>query len=162
MAASLAAQLITVTPVLDTNAYASGDVFFQAVEIPKAGLANGRALELVSIAGHDKSAQGIAFDLIFFQNQLASLGTINDVCSATDAQLAAAKPLGFVSVVAGDFISVVTGKILTNPAWMAAHGPLMLECAAGSQSLWVAGVARGTPTYGAASDLILEFGFRRH
>lgn len=161
MAASTVAQLITgVTPVLDTNAYASGDVLFQAVKIENAAFAPGRCVELIDIHCQDKDAQGIAHDLIFFQNQLASLGTINDVCSATDAQLAAAGILGWVSVVAGDFTSLVTSKIMRCPADLKGN-PRMFECAGGSRDIWVAGVARGTPTHTAAG-LVYSFGFRRH
>lgn len=158
MAASVAAQLITgIAPVLDTSAYADNDVLFNSVEIPNAMFASGRCGELISISGHDLSDQAIAMDLIFSKSEL-TLGTVNSAVTAANAAITAAGFLGHVRIATTDYIDLVNGQGFTkllSPA-------LMIEAAAGSKSIWMAGVTRGgTPTY-AAAGLVFNFGIRRH
>lgn len=158
MAASVAAQLLTgITPTLDTSIYADGDVLFNSVEIPNVGFANGRCAELISITGHDLSDQGVAMDLVFTQAAL-TLGTINAAVSAADAAITAAGFLGHARIATTDYLDLINGQGFSKLL----SGPIMLECATGSKSVYVAGITRGgTPTY-AAAGLVFNFGVRRH
>lgn len=158
MAASTAAQLIqSVTPTLDTSAYADNDVLFNSVEIQNVLYAPGRAAELISISAHDLSDQAVDFDLIFTQNAL-TLGTINAAVSAADSAITAAGFLGHVSLTASaNAIDLINGHAYT---W--AGSPIMLEGATGSKSIHMSGVLRsGTPTF-AAAGLVFAIGVRRH
>jgi hypothetical protein len=157
MGASTEVQWISVTPTLDTNAYADNDVLFNSVEIPNAVFAKGRSATLISITGHDKDDQAIAMDLLFSQAAL-TLGTINAAVDISDANLAAGVPLGHRRIATGDYLDLVNGQTITH---LVSPG-LVLEAAATTRSLYVAGINRGgTPTH-AANGLVLNFGLIWH
>lgn len=155
MGASVAAQLITVTPVIDTAIYAVGDVLFDKAEIANSVLAKGRAAELVSITALDKADQGTAFDLLFFTTA-TSIGAANAAFAASDALMAECQLIHRVA--AADFVDVGGARIANL-----GNIRKFVEAAATTRSLWVAGIVQsGTPTYGAASDLVLTFGLIWH
>jgi hypothetical protein len=159
MGASTTLQFIpAIVPVVDTSAYAGGDVIFNSVEIPDAVFAKGRSGLLRMVSIFDKSAQAATMDLIFTKNQ-ATFGTLNGAVSISDANAVLAEILGHVQVAATDYTALVGSSLATKII----SGGLVLEAASTSRSIWVAGVGRTTtPTYGAASDLVLNFGIEWH
>jgi hypothetical protein len=145
--------VVTVTPVLDTAAYASGDLLFDSAEVANAVRANGYTAILQSITIIDKADQGVAFTLLI-ANAATDFGTLNGAPDPDDTE--AATVIGHVPVATGDYIDLGGAKV----ACIRNIG-LLLKAGAATTSLYVAGVnGTGTPTY-AASDLVLQLGFLR-
>lgn len=146
--------VVTVTPTVDTSAYTSGDLLFRSVEIPSAVRANGGTCILQSVVLLDKADQGVAMTLVF-ANANTPFGVPNSAPNPTDA--GAATVLGHVAVATGDYVDLGGSKV----AYITNLGVLM-QADASATSLYVAGInSTGTPTYGAASDLVFKFGFLR-
>lgn len=144
--------LLELTPVLDTNAYANNDVLFIPTEITNAVRESGGRIYLHSAQLLDEdhaAAAAVAIDLIFF-NASASLGTINQPVTITDAD--ARKIVGVVHVLVADYTELVNSAVATK----ATVGLEMAPNA--STSLYVGAVLRsGTPTF-TASGIKLKFG----
>lgn len=147
----MGANLITITPTLDTNAYADGDVLFAPTEVKEAAQAAGGVTMLQSVTAIDASDQGAAFDLLFFNGASVSLGSLNAACSISDAD--ALFHMGRVQILSSDYYDLGGCRV----AGLNAIGRIMLPLPT-SRSLYVAGISRGTGTY-AASALTLRFGF---
>ena len=79
-------QIIRVTPTLDTNAYAQGDVLFIATEIPNAVIGNGGCSKLVSMYMLTQNTTRIDVDFVFSENS-AVYGTINATANIADGDL---------------------------------------------------------------------------
>lgn len=145
--------VITVTPTLDTNAYASGDLLFDATEVATAVRTNGGAAILQSVTVIDKADQKVAFTL-GFANAATDFGTLNSAPDPDDTE--AATVIGWVPVAASDYIDLGGASV----ACMRNLG-LLLKAGASATSLYIFGVnGTGTPTY-AASDLVFQLGFLR-
>lgn len=150
-ALSARARILTCAPVIDTAIYAAGDVLFDTTILAGIIPVIGGAAELRSVEILDEDDQGIALDLVFFDS-LVSLGTINGAPAITDANGRSA--LGCVSIATGDYIDLGGCRVATK-----LNLGLILQAAAASQNLYVAGITRGgTPTY-TASGLKFKFGF---
>lgn len=147
----MGANLITVTPTLDTSAYADGDVLFAPVELANAAGEYGGITMLQSAAIVDASDQGAAFDLLFFNGSSVSLGTLNAACSISDAD--ALFHQGRVQILSSDYYDLGGCRV----AGLNAIGRIM-QALPTSRSLYVGGISRGTGTY-AASALQLRLGF---
>lgn len=145
------ARVASVTPVLDTNIYAAGDVLFDTTLISGIVPIAGGALELRSIELLDEDDQGVAFDLLFL-DAASSLGTFNAAPNISDAL--ARSVLGFISIATGDYVDLGANRIA-----MKNNIGMVLQAAADAQNLYVAGITRGgTPTH-TASGLKFKFGF---
>lgn len=71
---------ITITPTVDTDAHAAGDVIFNptAIELPA------KKCKLLSVTAFDRtSADGDSIALFFFRNNDADLGTLNATADIT-------------------------------------------------------------------------------
>lgn len=144
-------NVLDVTLVADTNAYADGDVLAIPQEIVNSVAEAGTARQLTSIVVIDSDDQGTAIDLIFFDAS-ASLGTINTAIDISDAD--AAKIVGIVAIAAGDFKDLINNKVAVKTGI-----DLVMKAASTSASLWVGAVVRsGTPTY-SAGGIKLKLGF---
>lgn len=143
-------DVIDATLVLDTSAYADGDVLSVVAELASffPNPAGSRLLESLIVI--DEDDQGVGFDLLFM-NATATLGTINTAPSISDAD--ARKIIGKVSVVASDYIDLGGNRI----ACLSGINQV-LKAASGATSVWIATITRsGTPTY-TASGLKLKIG----
>lgn len=129
---------LAVIPVLDTAIYAAGDTLFDATAVPAAVRTNGGTAILRSLALLDKDDNAAAGIDLFFLQANVPFGTLNAAPSITDAN--AVNILGFVSLVAGDFIDIGASKIASK------SGLNMLLKAATGTTIYVAAIARGTPT----------------
>ena len=140
----------TVTPVCDTSAYAAGDTLFDrtAIVITASQVQGGIKGRIASITIIDKDDQAAAgLDLYFLKEDVA-FGTINAVPSISDAN--AEHLVGRVRLSSADWTD------LGGVKYADLHNlniPFML--AAGSTTLYVAGVTLGTPTQ-TASGLVLR------
>lgn len=142
--------VITVTPVLDTSAYASGDLLFDSTEIANAVRVVGGTAILQSITLLDKADQGVAFTLLF-ANAATDFGTLNAAPDPDDTE--AGTVIGHFAVLAGDYVDLGANGV----ACIRNIG-LLLKAGAATTSLYVAGInGTSTPTF-AASDFILQLG----
>lgn len=141
-----------ITPALDTAIYASGDVLFEATEIPVSVYA-GRAALLAGVSVLDKDDQAAAgLDLYFFSSAAASMGVRNAAATGiTDSN--AEFFLGRVSILTADWEDVGGAKLARVNA---GNIPLVGE-GTPTTSVWVIGVTRGTPTQTAAGMIVRPF-----
>jgi len=145
--------VVTVTPTLDTSAYAGGDLLFDSTAIAAAVRVAGGTALLESVTIVDKADQGVALTLLI-ANAATDFGTLNLAPDPDDTECATV--IGWVPVATADYVDLGAAKV----ACIRNIG-LMVKAATGATSLYVAGVnGTGTPTF-AASDLVLTFGFLR-
>jgi hypothetical protein len=150
--AGLTGTVLDLTPVLDTNIYADGDVLFDTIALASAFDYGAGVRTLQSVHILDEDDQGVALDLVFLDT-LVSLGTFNAAPNISDAN--ARKVLGWLHFATTDYIDLGGSRIAIKTGIA-----LMLKAAAASTSLFVAGITRGgTPTHTAAG-LKLKLGFR--
>ena len=141
---------LSATLVLDTNAYASGDILVVPQEITGAFREAGGHLWIHNLVLLDEDDQGQAIDILFL-NADGSIGTINSAVSVTDA--VARTITGMVQVLTTDYANMINSQI----AFKSNIGQ-KIKAASGSTSLYVAAVLRsGTPTY-SASGIRLKIG----
>lgn len=146
--------VVTVVPTVDTNAYASGDLLFDSVEIPAAVRVNGGTCILQSVTLLDDADQGVAMTLIF-ANAATDFGAANSAPDPDDTE--AGTVIGHVAIAAADYVDLGASKV----ACIKNIG-LLMQAGAATTSLYVAGVnSTGTPTYAAADDLHIQLGFLR-
>lgn len=138
------------TLVLDTSAYADGDVLVVPQEITEVFEQAGQAKALHSIVLLDEDDQGQALDLLFF-NADAALGTINEAVSISNAD--ARNIIGAVEIATSEYIDLVNSQMVQKSAL-----GMVLKAASTSRSLWIAAISRGTGTY-TASGIRLKLGF---
>ena len=160
-------SVIRVTPTLDTSAYGDNDVLFNATEIPNAVLGNGGCSKLISVSIVSQNTTMVDMDIVFMQ-VTKNLGTINAAVDISDANLEAAKMLGYVSLDGSNSgISLVNGILYTTAA--GAEGtvqldrsfPILLQAESNSTSIYFSAILRDqTPTY-AADDLDFVFHIER-
>jgi hypothetical protein len=147
-------DIITVTPTLDTSAYASGDLVADPVEIANAARSLGGRVRLDSIVVLDGDDQGVALNFVFTQVS-TTFGTLNSAPNISDANLATVQ--GHVAFATTDYVDAGGAKIGTRSSL-----GLMMECPTGSASLYMAIVnGAGTPTFTAAG-MSVKLGFTRY
>lgn len=139
---------ISITPVLDTGAYTSGDVLFVPTKLDSAALNTKGGCKLKTLLVADKINNKSAFDLLFFSEDPGNVGAANATLNLSSAQLAML--VGMLSVGSADYVTL---KATTN-ALAVIKPDLAMVCKQKSKDLWVVGVARSAPTFG-ASDLII-------
>jgi len=144
--------VVTVTPVVDTAVYTAGDLLFDSVEIPDAVRGAGGIAILQSVTILDKADQQVPMTLVILDT-LTDMGTINNAPNPDDAECATI--IGWVPVGTSDYFDFGGA----NVACVRNIG-LVCKALAGTSSLYVAAVnGSGTPTYGAATDLVIRLGF---
>lgn len=159
MSARLNAKVVSITPAAASFAtpYTSGDVIGAVNTISHAVLDGAGCSRLLSLAVLDKANQKVALDLIFFSEApVNSIGVDNAAYALNDADLA--KVLGRITVATGDYVS--SGA--TNAEATLKNIMLLMESAPKSTDLFMAVIARGAPTYGSASDLIVRLGLEQY
>ena len=145
-------KVITITPTLDTNAYADGDVLFTTEAIANAVRNSGESCILQSIHVLDKGDQGIDFELVFLDEDV-DLGTINAAIDISEAN--AAKIIGHYAF-SNDYIDLINTQIRCDEGI-----GLVLKAGAATTSLYVGGISKGAGTY-ADGDLVIQLGLLRN
>jgi len=146
------ANLISVTPVCDTNAYGAGDVLFDRTLIAGATSVPDAAVILDSIVVLDEDDQTAANLTLVFLDADVTLGTANSAPSISDTN--ARNIIGAVVVASGSFIDIGGAKVAS-----VGNLGLILKPATGTSNIYVAGFTAGTPTQ-TASGIKLRLGFR--
>ncbi len=145
------ADLISVTPVLDTNVYAALDVLFTTTEVTSVARKVSSPIELVSLYVIDKDDQKPVLDLYLF-DRTVTFGPFNAAPAISDTD--AGYYIGHISVATADYKDL--GGVSVAKL---AFDPLILKLL--STSLFIAGVnLSGTPTH-TASGLVLKLGINR-
>ncbi len=103
----MAFNSVTITPTLDTSAYADGDVLFAGTEIQMPH----RACKLISAQAvwDDTQAPDEQIGLYFFAENTNALGTLNAVPSITAAQMHANGFLGYAVLANSQHIETELG-----------------------------------------------------
>jgi hypothetical protein len=143
------ANVVSQTLILDTSAYAIGDVLSVPAAVAMMRVNSGTAV-LESLVVTDEDDQGFGLDLYFFDSASASLGTINGAVSISDAD--ARSLLGRVQIAAADFTDLGGVRV----AFKMGIG-LLLKAVAGAQTVYVGTVAQGAGTY-TASGIRVRYG----
>jgi len=148
--------VIDVTPTLDTNEYASGDVMFNKIEIPNAVLGNGGCSKLLGVTINSKKAADTDIIVYFISNN-QSVGAANSAMNISAADGADAGFLGYVNTTSGgaDLGNFVTIQAKTTDEDNNTL-PLLLQAAAGSTSVYFFASTTTVQTY-AANDLTFRF-----
>jgi hypothetical protein len=145
-------DVITIDATVDTNAYAEGDVLFATQEVAGFSTAADITSILQSVVVTSVDAQVVGIDLIFF-NANTSLGTENSAPDADDTEILTL--IGRVQVGAGSFYATAANSFACVPG-------IGLPMKAGTGgSIWMAGIARGAPTY-ASGHLQIKLGLLRN
>ena len=136
-------KIIRFTPVVDTSAYASGDVLFNTTAVTVSNSANvaarGTVLTASIVDRDDESSQTIT---LYFLRSNVSLGTINAAPSITDD--GASEIIGTCTV--------TTGTDLGGCKFGETQG-LVIPFELTGPTIWVAATTGGTPTFTSASDI---------
>lgn len=135
-------KIVRFTPVVDTSAYAAGDVLFDTTAVSlssNTGAARGTILSASILDRADTAEQTIR---LFFLRSNVSLGTINSAISITDDN--AAEIIGTASVTTNiDLINSRMGEAQS----------IVIPFELNDQNLYVAATTGGTPTLASASDI---------
>lgn len=152
---------ITVTPTLDTSAYAANDRLGSIMTLTNVILNPGGLVELEDVLIVDGATQSQAIDVIIFDSLPTIASADNAAIDFTDAQ--ALKIVGSVSVAAASYKATASNSYV-----QAGNLGIMMRAAlpdspqgSPSNNLYAILVCRsGTPTY-AASSLQVRFKFRQ-
>lgn len=145
--------VVSVTPTLDTNAYASGDTLFDTTKVqvltaaPTGSAARGLRGRIASVTVLDKSDQNAGMTLFFLRSNVG-FGTANSAPNISDDN--AEQIVGRVTIAAADYTD------LGGCDFAQAHNlniPFVLP--SNQRELYVAAITNGTPTY-AAAGLVLR------
>jgi len=143
---------VEITLSLDTNAYVTGDVLFDAQELVDV-CKHGRPAVLYSLQLIDEDDQGMAIDLVFLRSN-QSIGTENAAFSPSDA--VAREILTEVPILAADYNDYTNNQQAIKQVSDTGMGVIMQPSS--GDSLYVAGIARGSGTF-TASGVRLRVGF---
>ena len=155
-------EVIRVTPTIDTNAYGAGEVLFTTTEIPNAVIGNGGCSKLLGVWVLSQSgAVQKDISLVFLQKN-TSIGTVNETPSISDADAEAVNILGTIPNIDAGNTDVDLGgvKIFGGGPQLGQSSvaiPILLQAAAGSTSVYFAGLAKEAATYEAVDDLDFIF-----
>lgn len=145
-------DVITIDCTVDTSAYADGDVLFATQEVAGFSTAADITSILQSVVVADVDDQGIGIDLIFF-NANTTLGTENSAPDIDDTELLTV--IGRVQVGAGSFYDLGANRVAC------VYGIGLPMKAGTGGSIWMAGIARGAPTY-AGGHVYIKLGVLRN
>ena len=145
-------DLITLTPDTTTAACATGDVIFQADEIENIVSVNGGTCILQSLGILDDDYNGQAMDIVFM-----------DTTGLLDATAAGGTAIDAADGVIPDAILGIVhiSKYFDGLAWQYGHKEnigLVLKAAAGTKSIYLSAVNRGSASTWTAAGLRLKIG----
>jgi len=148
--------VIDVTPTLDTNEYASGDVLFNKVEIPNAVIGLGGCSKLIGLTISSKKAADTNI-VVYLMTNNQSVGAANSALDVSASDGAAAGFLGYVNTSdggldMGNFVLMQSPTTDENQHSI----PMLLQAADDSTSVYFFASTTTVQTY-AASDITFRF-----
>lgn len=144
-------RIVSITPTLDTNAYATGDQLGTLMTITNAVKSMACSF-LDSIIVVDGAKQDADITIYFFSAAPTVTSSDNAALNIADAEMAA-YCIGWIDITASDYRDTSANGTAT------VRGLNFPVQSAGTDNLYAIMQAVGTPTY-AASSLTLRFGFR--
>ena len=157
-------KVITITPTVETAAYASGDVGINNIEIAGAVFEAGSASRLLDVSMVCKDTGLNPQGEMYFHTNSQSWGTVNSQISITDAQMFTAGILGWLKVQSNDFNNIGSSadssasvfKIGTNDT-DPAHNGMVLQAAEGSTSVYFSFHPSNSWDFESTTDLQISF-----
>lgn len=155
-------EVIRVTPTITADSVGAGEVLFTTTEIPNAVLGNGGCSKLIGVWVLSQSGAVQAdISLVFMENN-TSIGSLNEAPNISDPDAEAANFLGAITNIDASNTDVDLGgvKILGGGTQLGQSSvaiPMLLQAAAGSTSVYFAGLAKQAADYEAADDLDFIF-----
>lgn len=143
---------ITLTPSVNADAHAAGDVIAALEEVPDFALEPGGSVRIKSVVLTDASDTGAAVDLVFY-TATGTIGAESAAYTTTDA--VGATLAGTVNVLAASYDDAVNNKTATQAE------DLIIGCAGGTTSIWMGIVARGSVTPGGTGVFTVKLGLER-
>lgn len=155
MEIDLTSKVISITPTLDTAAYAAGDQLGSLQEVAGALADSSGTGKLVSVVVLDKAKQSLALDVLLFREQPTVTSVDNAALDLSDTEME--KCIGTIRVATTDYAALNVNSVASVK-----NINLMLHAVKGSNnttgtSLWMILMAQGAPTY-AANSLIVKLG----
>lgn len=145
---------LSVTPTVDTSAYAAGDLIGGKLSVDLSFFRDHELLALKGLVLADKAKQSAALDVLFFgADPSATTFTDNAAFDPADADLA--KVIAALPLASADYLAFSDSSLVVATG---IEIPLALDAADASLSLYVALISRGAPTYASAADLVLRLG----
>lgn len=153
-------KILTMTPVVDTSVYASGDQLGSLVELQNAVDDSSGTGTVVSVAVLDKASQSASLSVLLFKDKPVVTSSDNGSLNISDAEMAS-KCLGLVPVASNDYVALNASSIATvrNVNLIVASSKSSDNLS--GKSLWAILRSGGTPTYTSASDLVLSIGIKQ-
>tara|TARA_R110002020_G_scaffold223840_5_gene433059 strand:- start:2410 stop:2916 length:507 start_codon:yes stop_codon:yes gene_type:complete len=155
-------EVIRVTPTITAASVDAGEVLFTTTEIPNAVLGNGGCSKLMGVWIVSQSgAVQKDISLVFMENN-TSIGDVNTTPDISDPDAEAVNFLGAITNIDAGNTDVDLGgvKILGGGTQLGQSSvaiPMLLQAAAGSTSVFFAGLAKEASDYEAADDLDFIF-----
>jgi hypothetical protein len=148
-------HIAEVTPVLDTNAYATGD-HLGSIHTINSALSNTDATSiLVSLIITDAANQKAALEVHLFSALPTLTSSDNAAIRIADSEVASYH-LGYISVAATDYVTL--DATAGNAVAVKTGLNIVVNNKALGTSIYAVVVSRGSPTY-AASSLVFKYGF---
>ena len=152
-------KVVTMTPVVDTSIYASGDQLGSLVELTNAMDDSSGTGTIVSVAVLDKASQSSVLSVLIFKDKPVVTSSDNAALNISDAEMA--KCLGIVPVASADYVALSACSIATVRNVNLVVGATKSPDNLGGKSLWAILRSGGTPTYTSTSDLVLSIGIKQ-
>lgn len=150
-------RVLSASPVIVPAAYATGDVIGGLITLPSFFIENRGQSLIKSLFVTDAANQKASIDLYLFNAiPVTSIGADNAAFALANADLP--KLVGRLSILTADY---VTAKAATNAEACYKNLDLLVEGAQGSQTIYIAAISRGTPTYAGAADLTFKLGIEQ-
>lgn len=152
-------KILTMTPTIDTSAYAVGDQLGSLVELTNAVDDPSGTGTIVSVAVLDKSSKSAAMELLLFNDIPTVTSTDNVALNVSDAEMA--KCLGSVKVLTTSYIALTANSLAS------VNGVNLIVRSAKSatnltgKSIWALLMSSGTPTYVGTTDLVISIGIKQ-
>lgn len=146
---------VSVTPTVDTSAYAAKDNIGGLQTLSLIGCNNKRRGKITSVVLTDKSDNATEYDIITFSS--IPVGTFTDQAAVdpSDSDLLRMNPV--INIASTDHFSFNDNGI-SSLSGLKSNGIAYVTSSLPG-TLYAAIVSRGTPTYGSSSDLTLTIGF---
>lgn len=148
-------DVLSVTPVIDTNIYAAGDAVGGVQTLTNAVRVSGGVGVLDTLSIIDADNEKANLTILFFESNPAAATVANNAAFVWSTDLA--KYIGKINVVTADYESINSKAVATL------RGLGLRLKASGSRNLYaVVVLTSGTPTYSAAGDLTFRYGFAQN
>lgn len=159
--ASADTRYVSVTPYLDSAAYAAKDVVggvsaalgsgILTFAVPRCG-----PTRLSSVVLSDKSDQAVEYDIVLYKT--LPTGTITDQSGFDPADTANLNALPIINLATTDHFSYTSNGI-SSLSTLNSNVFSTVSNSVGGTTLYAVIVTRGTPTYAGSRDLTLTLGF---